>query len=266
MRKSKSSMLYVHAFVDRNEAEFAQRQRMSQEGLKTLIDQGLQRMAGLQWRSGLHHDFIGGVRMKQKRAALYIRVSSGDQKTEAQEQALREYVHHRGWVLHKVYKDHGVSGSLGSRPALDELMKEAQQHSRPFDVVLVWKFDRFARSLKTLISALELFKALKIDFVSITESVDTSLPSGELVFQIFGAVAQFERSLIGERVRAGLRHAKQQGTVLGRRPLRVLTTEEVTQIRKDRRDKMTFRAIAEKYGVTVWTAHHLCARRKEIGG
>ncbi len=140
--------------------------------------------------------------MKNKRAAVYVRVSREDQNTGAQESALRDYAEQRGWQLHRVYRDHGISGSLANRPALDELMRNARR--RVFDTVVVWKFDRFARSLKMLIAGLELFKSLKIDFVSVTESVDTSLPSGELVFQIFGAVAQFERALISERVKAGL--------------------------------------------------------------
>jgi DNA invertase Pin-like site-specific DNA recombinase len=199
--------------------------------------------------------------MKTKRAAVYVRVSTGEQSTGAQERALRDYVEHRGWVLHKVYKDHGVSGSLGSRPALDELLRDARYHRRAFDVVLVWKFDRFARSLKTLISALELFRSLRVDFVSVTESVDTSLPSGELVFQIFGAVAQFERTLIGERVRAGLKHAQEKGQVLGRPPLRILVKADIAKLRKDRRDhNVPFRTLAEKYGVSVWTAHRLARK------
>jgi len=196
-----------------------------------------------------------------KRAAVYVRVSTSDQKTESQEKALREYVNNRGWVLHKVYRDHGVSGSVESRPALNELMKEARHHSRPFDVVACWKFDRIARSLKMLISALELFRALKIDFVSVTESVDTSLPSGELVLQIFGAIAQFERSLIGERIRAGLMHARESGKTLGRPSLRVLTSNEIAQLRKDRSAQITFRALAKKYRVSVWTAHQLCVSK-----
>ncbi len=92
-----------------------------------------------------------------------------------------------------------------------------------FDVVLVWKFDRFARSLRQLASALELFRKFGIDFVSATEAIDTSLPSGELVFQIFGAIAQFERALIGERVRAGLGEARRNGKRIGRPPIRALT-------------------------------------------
>jgi DNA invertase Pin-like site-specific DNA recombinase len=195
--------------------------------------------------------------MKPKRAALYVRVSTGEQHTGAQETALRDYIENRGWVLHKVYKDNGVSGARASRPALDELLRDSRR--RAFDVVLVWRFDRFARSLRTLISGLELFRSLKIDFVSVTESVDTSLPAGEMVFQIFGAVAQFERSLIGERVRAGLKHAQQNGRVLGRPPLRVLVKAEIAQLRKDRRENnLPFRTLAGKYGISVWTAHRLC--------
>ena len=134
--------------------------------------------------------------MKQKRAALYVRVSSGEQHTEAQERALREYVQRRAWVLHKIYRDK-CTGATASRPGLDELLKDCRR--RAIDVVVVWKFDRFARSLKHLIDGLELCRALGIDFVSVTEAVDTSLPAGEMLFQMIGAVAQFERSLIAER-------------------------------------------------------------------
>jgi DNA invertase Pin-like site-specific DNA recombinase len=197
--------------------------------------------------------------MKMKRAAVYVRVSRDDQNTGAQETALRDYVEQRGWQLHRVYRDHGVSGALSNRPALDELMRDARR--RVFDTVVVWKFDRFARSLKTLIAGLELFKSLNIDFVSVTESVDTSLPSGELVFQIFGAVAQFERALIGERVKAGLKHARQQGKALGRPALRLLSKREIAQLRKERREsRLPFRTLAVKYRISVWTAHHLCTR------
>jgi DNA invertase Pin-like site-specific DNA recombinase len=117
--------------------------------------------------------------MKQKRAALYVRVSSGEQHTEAQERALREYVHRRAWLLHKIYRDKGISGATANRPGLDELLKDCRHRS--IDVVVVWKFDRFARSLKNLIAGLELCRALGIDFVSVTEAVDTSLPAGEML-------------------------------------------------------------------------------------
>jgi len=198
----------------------------------------------------------------KKRAALYLRVSCNGQDTGAQETALREYVSRRDWTIHGVYKDLGTSGARSSRPALDQLLRDCKR--RKFDVVLVWKFDRFARSLKTLISGLEVCRAFGIDFVSITEAVDTSLASGECLFQILGAMAQLERSLITERVRAGLEHARKNGRILGRPPLRKLTKQEIARLRADRvQGKVTFRALAQKFGVSVWTAHKLCSRRKE---
>jgi DNA invertase Pin-like site-specific DNA recombinase len=129
-------------------------------------------------------------------------------------------------------------------------------------VVVVWKFDRFARSLKNLIAGLELCRALGIDFVSVTEAVDTSLPAGEMLFQMIGAVAQFERSLIAERVKSGLANARANGKILGRPPLRKLTRKEIADLRRHRtQGKVTFRALAKTFGISVWTAHRLCAGR-----
>jgi DNA invertase Pin-like site-specific DNA recombinase len=197
--------------------------------------------------------------MKQKRAGLYVRVSSGEQHTEAQERALREYIQRRGWLQHKIYRDKRT-GTAASRPGLDELLKDCRR--RALDVVVVWKFDRFARSLKNLIAGLELCRALGIDFVSVTEAVDTSLPAGEMLFQMIGAVAQFERSLIAERVKSGLANARANGKILGRPPLRKLTRNEIGTLRRQRaREKLPFRILAKKFGVSVWTAHRLCAGR-----
>ena len=107
---------------------------------------------------------------------------------------------------------------------------------------------------------MELCRSLGIDFVSVTEAVDTSLPAGELVFQMIGAVAQFERSLIGERVKSGLANAKAKGKVLGRPPLRKLSRSESRQLRQEREQRnVPFRVLAKKFGVSVWTAHSLCA-------
>jgi DNA invertase Pin-like site-specific DNA recombinase len=196
--------------------------------------------------------------VKTKRAALYTRVSSGEQNTEAQERALREYVQRRGWTVQQIYRDQGVSGASSNRPALNELLKACRRGS--VDVVVVWKFDRFARSLKQLMSGLEMCRALGIDFVSVTEAVDTSLPAGELVFQMIGAVAQFERSLIAERVKSGLANARANGKVLGRPPLRKLTRIEVSELRRQRTQRgVPFRDLAKKFGVSVWTAHRICA-------
>ena len=129
-------------------------------------------------------------------------------------------------------------------------------------MVVVWKFDRFARSLKTLISGLELCRSLGIDFVSVTEAVDTSLPAGELVFQMIGAVAQFERSLIGERVRSGLENARAKGKILGRPSLRRLSPKEIRELRCQRQKQhASFRTLASQFGVSVWTAHRLCSRK-----
>jgi len=196
--------------------------------------------------------------VKTKRAALYVRVSSGEQNTGAQERALREYVQRRGWKLQQIYRDQGVSGASSNRPALNELLKACRRGS--IDVLVVWKFDRFARSLKQLMEGLETCRALGIDFVSVTESIDTSLPTGELVFQMIGAVAQFESSLIGERVKSGLANARAKGKVLGRPPLRKLSRAESRQLRQERAQcNISFRALAQKFGVSVWTAYKLCS-------
>jgi len=203
---------------------------------------------------------MGGCNLKTKHAALYVRVSSGEQNPAAQERALRDYIQRRGWKLQQIYRDQGVSGASSNRPALIELMKACRRGS--VDVVVVWKFDRFARSLKQLMSGLEMCRALGIDFVSVTESIDTSLPSGELVFQMIGAVAQFERSLIGERVRSGLANARANGKALGRPPLRKLSRAEARQLRRERLQRhVPFRVLAKKFGVSVWTAHRLCTVR-----
>jgi len=198
--------------------------------------------------------------VKPKRAAAYVRVSSFDQNTEAQETSLREYIQRRGWTLHKTYRDEGISGTKASRPALDELLRDCRR--KAIDAVVVWKFDRFARSLTTLVSGLELCRALGIDFVSVTEAVDTSLPMGELMFQIIGAISQFERSLIAERVKSGLANAVAKGKVLGRPPLRKLSRKETAALSRERaQGKLPFRTLAQKFGVSVWTAHRLCGRR-----
>ena len=195
--------------------------------------------------------------MKQKRAALSVRVSRDEQNTGSQERSLGEYVERRDWAIYKIYRDRGVSGAAANRPALDELKRDCRRGS--IDVVVVWKFDRFARSLKTLIAGLEFCRALRIDFVSVTEAVDTSLPAGEMIFQMIGAVSQFERSLIGERVRAGLENARAKGKILGRPPLRRLSRREIAELRKQRiNGRLPFRTLAEKFGVSLWTAHRLC--------
>jgi DNA invertase Pin-like site-specific DNA recombinase len=150
------------------------------------------------------------------RVAIYARVSTSNngQDPTMQTRELREYIERRGWQLAGEYVDVGISGTKERRPELDRLISDA--HRRRFDVVAVWRFDRFARSVSHLLRALETFQALGIHFVSLSESIDTSTPAGKLVFTVLGAVAELERSLIVERVKAGLRNARAKGKRLGR--------------------------------------------------
>jgi DNA invertase Pin-like site-specific DNA recombinase len=174
---------------------------------------------------------------------------------------LREYIRNRKWKIAGEYVDNGVSGASDSRPELNRLMADASR--RRFDVVVVWKFDRFARSVSHLLRALETFRALGIEFVSLSENIDTSTPTGKMIFTVLGSVAELERSLIGERVRAGLRNAKARGKRLGRPPLKDLSVTETQRLRRERRrSRISFKELAEKYGVSIWTAFQLCKRTK----
>jgi DNA invertase Pin-like site-specific DNA recombinase len=151
------------------------------------------------------------------KAALYARVSTTNgQDPTMQTRELKEYCERRGWKIAGEYVDTGISGAKEKRPQLDRLMADA--HRRRFDAVVVWKFDRFARSVSHLLRALETFKALGIEFVSLSEQVDTSTPTGRMIFTVLGAVAELERSLIAERVRAGLRNARAEGEEAGKAP------------------------------------------------
>src|SRR5579862_2569140 len=165
------------------------------------------------------------------KAALYARVSTANngQDPEVQLREMREYVARRGWEPAGEYVDVGISGTKEKRPQLDLLLAEA--HRRRFDAVVVWKFDRFARSVSHLLRALETFQALGIEFVSLTEGVDTSAPAGKMIFTVLGAVAELERSLICESVRAGLRNARAKGKRLGR-PKKVLDVARIVELRK----------------------------------
>jgi DNA invertase Pin-like site-specific DNA recombinase len=199
------------------------------------------------------------MKQAKRRVAIYARVSTtrARQSPAMQLQELREYGKARGWKIYAEYVDRGISGAKDSRPELNSLMADA--HRCRFDVVAVWKFDRFARSVTHLLRSLETFSALGIEFVSLSEQVDTTTPAGKLVFTVLGAVAELERSLIGERVAAGLRKAKAEGKRLGRPPLRELTAIEVRRLRNERRrTQLSFSCLAQKYGVSVWTAFQLC--------
>jgi len=167
--------------------------------------------------------------MTKKRIAVYARVSTSEQSTDSQLLDLRRYVRERGWTILKEYCDNGISGTTESRPALNKLMDDAKK--RKFDVVLVWRFDRFARSTRHLINALEEFRNLGIDFVSYQENIDTSSPLGSAIFTIISAVAQLEKDIIAERVRAGLRRARENGKRLGRPQGTSLDVEKLRSLR-----------------------------------
>jgi DNA invertase Pin-like site-specific DNA recombinase len=184
------------------------------------------------------------------KVAIYSRVSTTGQDTEMQTRELREYCKRRGWDLVMEYTDQGVSGAKESRPELNRLIADA--HKRLFDAVVVWKFDRFARSVSHLLRALEDFRSLGIEFVSLSEQVDTSTASGKLVFTVLGAVAELERSLITERVRAGLRNARAKGKKLGR-PRKALDPNQIARLRGE---GASWRTIAGKLGVSSTTAYY----------
>jgi DNA invertase Pin-like site-specific DNA recombinase len=167
-----------------------------------------------------------------------------DQNCEMQLQDLRRYATQRFGSCRE-YVDTGISGTQRKRPQLDALMNDARK--RNFDVVLVWKFDRFARSVKHLVDSLEEFRVLGIDFISYTESVDTTTPTGQLLFHIMGAVAQFERDLIAERVRAGIAHARALGKRIGRPRAEI----DVTEVRTQRAQGKSLRQIARALDVPV---------------
>jgi len=149
------------------------------------------------------------------KAAIYARVSTDQQNPEMQLCEVRDYCHRRGLKIAGEYLDKGISGNKERRPALDRLLFACRK--RQVDVVVVYRYDRFARSLRQLVNALEEFRSLGIDFVSLHEGVDTSTPNGRLVFGIFATIAEFERELIRERVRAGMRNAQAKGKQVGRR-------------------------------------------------
>ena len=183
--------------------------------------------------------------MKQsKRVGLYMRVSTKDQSCDMQLNDLQHYAKERGFEVFKVYKDNGISGAQESRPALSELMNDAKK--RKFDVVLVWRFDRFARSTKHLINSLYEFRNLGIDFISYQENIDTSSPLGEAIFTIISAMAKLERDIIAERVQGGLRRAQANGKRLGR-PKSDVNTDKIVEYR---RQKKSIRQIARELNLT----------------
>ena len=177
------------------------------------------------------------------RIGIYARVSTKDQSCELQVRDLRAYCAARGFDLVGEYVDVGQLGAKDSRPELNKLMDDARK--RQFDAIVVWRFDRFARSTKHLLTALEEFRSLGIQFISYQENIDTSSALGQALFTIVSAVAQLERDLIRERVTAGIRNAQANGKKLGR-PRVKANIEEILQLRAE---GYSLRKIAAKLGI-----------------
>lgn len=185
-----------------------------------------------------------------KRVAIYTRVSSMDQSPEAQRCDLLEIVRQRGYEIVQEYTDR-ISGVKARRPGLDQLMHDARRGR--FDVLLVWSCDRIARSTRHLLEVLDEMNRLGIEFVSFRESIDTEGPLGRALVVIIGAIAELERSLIVERVRAGMRRARLEGRHIGRPALDI----DHEAIVRDRRHGDSLRTIARNYGVSRTTVHRV---------
>ena len=190
------------------------------------------------------------------RAAIYARVSTNNgQDPMMQTRELREYCERRGWTVEGEYVDVGVSGAKDSRPELNRLMTDAKR--RKFDAILIWKLDRFGRSLRHLVNALAELEAIGVAFVSLTDNLDLSTPSGRLMFQVIAAMSEFERELIRERVRSGMKNAQAKGKAIGRPKMGV----DASQIAHLRESGASWRTIAKTTGLSLGTVH--AARSKK---
>jgi DNA invertase Pin-like site-specific DNA recombinase len=185
------------------------------------------------------------------RTALYARVSTSDKGQDPQMQLrdLREHCQRRGWEIVGEYVDVGVSGSKDSRPELNKLVADA--HRRKLDAILVWKLDRFGRSLKHLVNSLAEFESLGIAFISLKESLDLTTPAGRLMFGIISAMAEFERDLIRERVRSGIANRRAKGFRVGRKPISI----DPAKLLQLRSQGQTIREIALTLGCSRSLVH-----------
>ncbi len=186
------------------------------------------------------------------KAALYARVSTLDQEPENQLAELRRYVDARGWTAQE-FIDKGISEAKSRRPALDSLIKDAKR--RRFDVVVCWRLDRLGRNLRHLILLIDELHALGVAFISLHEGIDATTPAGRLQLHVLGAIAEFERARIAERVRAGLARARKQGRRLGR-PQRPVPEAVLAPVRG-----LSVREAARQLGVSPATAHRWLSQK-----
>lgn len=189
---------------------------------------------------------------KSKKVALYVRVSTQEQKTDIQLMDLKEYIQKRGYEVFNTYED-VISGLTKERKALDQLFADAKK--RKFDIVLVWKFDRFARSLKMLVDSLALFQELGIDFISYKENIDTTTSMGRLIFHINSAYAEFEREIIKDRVIAGIKAKREKTGTWGRRKIK---EELQAKIKSLKERGLSVRKIADELHISTRTVQNYC--------
>src|SRR6266849_582063 len=194
-----------------------------------------------------------------KSAAIYVRVSTQEQQTEMQEAELVQFAKRRGWQP-QIFRDVGQSGAKENRPALDKMMT-AVRH-RKVDVVVIWSLDRLARSLKHLLILTEEFQRVGIDFIAFKQNIDTGSPAGRLTYAVLGAVAEFEREMLRERVRSGIANARRNGKTVGRSPLRTFTANDQQRIKADFKKKPSVRALAIRYGTTQWMISRILKGQK----
>ena len=186
-----------------------------------------------------------------KKAAIYARVSTPDQHVETQLYDLRKLAEQRGFTVGREYRDRGVSGSKAKRPGLDAMMADARRGE--FTVLLVAAFDRVARSTKNFLEIVDELHDLKIEFISAREAIDTSGPMGRMFITLIGSIAELEKSILVERIRAGMRRARMEGQRLGRAPLNV----DRVGIVRDRLSGMSLTQVAKRYRVSRATVVRL---------
>jgi DNA invertase Pin-like site-specific DNA recombinase len=194
---------------------------------------------------------------KPRKVALYLRVSTDEQKTDLQLMDLKEYIQNRGYIVYDTYEDI-ISGTTKERKALDRLVADAKH--RKFDIVLVWKFDRFARSLKMLVEYLELFQELGVDFISYKENIDTTTSMGRLIFHINSAYAEFEREIIQDRVIAGIKAKRAKTGTWGRKSLGRDIQAKIQELAKD---GLSIRKIAKTLQISTRTVQKYLGKRRE---
>jgi DNA invertase Pin-like site-specific DNA recombinase len=194
---------------------------------------------------------------RDKRVALYLRVSTGEQTTATQRRELEAAAERHGWMVAAVFEDAGISGAKGrkDRPGLDSMLKAVAR--REIDMVMAWSVDRLGRSLMDLLGTLQDLRAKDVDLYLHQQGLDTSTPSGRALFQMLGVFSEFEREMIRERVKAGLARAKDDGITLGRRKLEDTDPERAAQVKAMRANGMGVRKIARQLGVGVGTVLRL---------